>query len=147
MRNAYRVLAMLIAAGVVVQAATIAYAMFQVLHSTDNGGVFDENTADNAGQLVHGVIGSSVIPFIALVLLILSFFAKIPGGVKWAAITFGLVALQIVLAVFAKGLPLIGILHGLNAFALAGVASIAGRQARLADTAAPAARDTTAPAL
>ncbi len=36
--------------------------------------------------MLHGMIGMMLIPLLALVLLIISFFAKIPGGVKWAAI-------------------------------------------------------------
>ena len=79
MRATYRILALLIAAGVVVQAALIAVAWFQVLNDTDSGAVFDKNSG-NWAHVAHGVIGGGVIPVIALVLLILSFFARIPGG-------------------------------------------------------------------
>jgi hypothetical protein len=137
MRAAYRVLALLIAVGVVVQAALIAVGWFQALHELDNGTVIDKNYEGNWAHAGHGQVGIMVIPFIALVLLILSFFAKIPGGVKWAAITFGVVVLQIVFAFAGFGAPIVGALHGINAFALAGVASIAARKARLAE--APAA--------
>jgi hypothetical protein len=122
---------------VVVQAALIAVAWFQVLNDTDSGAVFDKNSG-NWAHVAHGVIGGGVIPVIALVLLILSFFARIPGGVKWAAITFGVVALQFGLAAAGYMAPIVGALHGINAFVLAGVASIAARQARRAETAAPA---------
>jgi hypothetical protein len=80
-----------------------------------------------------------VIPLIAVLLLIVSFFARIPGGIKWAAITFGVTALQLLLAVISDDAPVVGLLHGINAFALAGVASIAMRKARLADRTEPAA--------
>src|SRR5205814_7337733 len=93
MRATYRVLALLIAACVVLQAAFIAVAWFTVLHNTDSGAVFDKNS-ENWGHAAHSVVGSGVIPLLAIVLLILSFFARIPGGVKWAAITLGVVALQ-----------------------------------------------------
>jgi hypothetical protein len=138
MRAAYRVLALLIAVGVVVQVASIAYAWFQVLHDLDGGGVFDKNTERNAGHALHGMVGVMVIPLLALLLLIVSFFAKIPGGVKWAGITLGVTVLQVALAFVSFGAPIVGTLHGINALALAGVASIAARKARTADAAVPA---------
>jgi hypothetical protein len=127
---------MLIAVGVVFQAAFIAWGVFAVVHDTDDGAVFDKNT-DNAGFITHAAVGDSLIPLLALLLLIISFFARIPGGVKWAAITFGVMVLQVVLAFAGRAVPLIGLLHGINAFALAAVASIAMRKARQASTAAP----------
>jgi hypothetical protein len=137
MRATYRILALLIAVGVVLQAAFIAIGWFQVLHDTDSGAVYDKNSGDNWAQMAHGEVGVMVIPLIAIVLLIISFFARIPGGVKWAAITFGLVVLQIALAFVSYSAPVVGSLHAINAFALAGVASIAARKARLAETESP----------
>jgi hypothetical protein len=134
MRAVYRVLAMLIAVGVVIQAAAIAYALFDILHKTDDGQIFTKDS-DNAGIAVHQVVGEMVVPLLVLALLIVSFFAGIPGGVKWAAITFGVLILQIVLAYASFPVPILGTLHALNAFALAAVASIAMRQARLAGSA------------
>lgn len=138
MRATYRVLALLIAVGVVLQAMFIAIGWFQVLHDTDKGAVYDKNTGENWAQVAHGTVGVMVVPLIAIILLIISFFARIPGGVKWAAITFGVVVLQILFAFVGFAAPVLGALHGINAFALAGVASIAARKAREAETAAPA---------
>jgi hypothetical protein len=138
MRTAYRVLAMLIAIGVVVQAALVAAAWFAALRSLDDGTVLDKNYEGNWASMAHGQLGMAVLPLIALALLIISFFAHIPGGVKWAAITLGVTVLQIVLAFAGFAVPVLGALHGVNAFALAGVASIAMRKARLASTAPPA---------
>ncbi|HEY0533449.1 MAG TPA: hypothetical protein VGD29_17810 [Actinoplanes sp.] len=137
MRLVYRILAMLIAVGVVVQAAAIAFALFDIEKKTDDGQIFSKNS-HNGGIALHSVLGAMVIPVIALLLLIVSFFAAIPGGVKWAAITFGVLVLQVVLAYAGDALPAIGVLHGINAFALAAVASIAMRKARLAESPAPA---------
>lgn len=138
MRLVYRILAMLIAAGVVVQAAAIAFALFDIEKKAGDGQVFSEDS-HNGGVALHSVLGEMVIPVLALLLLIISFFAAIPGGVKWAAITFGVLVLQIVLAFAGDAVPAIGVLHGINAFALAAVASIAMRKARLADSAPAAA--------
>jgi len=132
MKSVYRVLAYLIALGVVIQAAAIAYAWFAVLGEVDGGAVFDENSEGNAGHALHGIVGMTVIPVVALIFLILSFFAKVPGGVKWAAITFGLVVLQIALAFVGFGAAAVGALHGVNAIALAAVASFAGSRVRSA---------------
>ncbi|GAA2638289.1 hypothetical protein [Paractinoplanes durhamensis] len=131
MRAVYRILAMLIAVGVVVQTCAIAYALFDILHKTDDGQVFTKDS-DNAGIALHAVVGEMVVPLLCLLLLIVSFFAGIPGGVKWAAITFGVLVLQIVLAYASFPVPVLGVLHAINAFALAAVASLAMRQARLA---------------
>jgi hypothetical protein len=129
MKSTYRVLALLIALGVVVQAMSIALGWFLVLKDVDDGAVFDKNTDFNAGQITHSTVGLMVIPLLAIVLLIVSFFAGIAGGVKWAAIVFGLVALQIVLGFLSFAVPALGALHGLNALAVLAVAGIAGRRA------------------
>jgi hypothetical protein len=134
MRSTYRVLALLVALGVAVQAMSIALGFFIVLK--------DKNIGENIGLELHGVVGETVIPLIAVVLLIVSFFAGIAGGVKWAAIVFGLVVLQVVLAFVASAAPAVGALHGLNALALIAVAGIAGR--RVANQAASSATSTEA---
>ena len=136
MRSVYRVLAGLVAICVVLQAMFIALGGFGVLKDVDGGAVFDKNSDPNTGQLLHGYFGMMIIPIIALLLLIISFFAKVDGGVKWALYVVGLVALQIALAFVSFGAPVVGLLHGLNAFALAGVASMAARRAAAAPVAA-----------
>ncbi len=129
MKATYRVLANLIALGVLLQAMSVALGWFMVLKDVDGGAVFDKNSDFNFGQVAHGMIGIIAIPLLAIILLIVSFFTKLAGGVKWAAIIFGLVALQIVLAFVSFGVPAIGALHGANALALLAVAGIAGRRA------------------
>jgi len=129
MNATYRVLALLIAVGVVVQAMAIALAWFTVLKDVDGGAVYDKNTEYNLGQSLHGMVGMIAMPLLALLLMIVSFFARIPGGVKWAAIVLGLVILQIALAFVSWAAPAIGALHGANALALLAVAGMAGRRA------------------
>ncbi len=138
MKSVYRVLAGLIAIGVVVQAMSIALAWFTAINDMNDGLVMDENSEGNFGHATHGILGMMVIPILALLLLIISFFAKVEGGIKWALYVVGLVALQIALAFVSFGAPAVGALHGLNAFALAGVASMAARKAAASSaTAAP----------
>lgn len=129
MKSTYRVLAFLIAAAVVLQAMWIVLGNFIMIHDVEEEGlVVDKNYEANFAQVMHGNFGMMVIPLLAILLLIISFFAKVPGGVKWALIVFGLVALQITLAFVSFGVPAVGALHALNAFALMGCAAMAGRR-------------------
>ncbi len=74
----------------------IAFGMFDILNAADDGRAY---TGDfNTGQVLHSVFGLMVIPLLAIIMLIVSFFARIPGGVKYAGIVFGLVVLQFLLA-------------------------------------------------
>ena len=136
MKATYRVFAYLIALCVVAQAMFMALGGFTMIHDIDKGLVVDKNFEDfNFGQSMHGTFGMMVIPALALLFLIVSFFAKVPGGVKWAGITFLLVALQITFAFVAFGAPAVGALHGINALALLAAAGYAGRRV---DTNTPA---------
>ena len=66
---------------------------------------------------------------VALVLLIVSFFAKIEGGIRAALFVFLDVVLQWVLAFVSFGVWAIGILHGLNAFLMFGLGLMAAAAA------------------
>jgi amino acid transporter len=135
MRTAYRVLAYLIAAEVVIQAAAIAYAIFGMGAWVEGGGVLDKATQESettdfaglGGFILHGINGQIVVPVLALALLIVSFFTTMRGAAKWAGIVVGVVVLQVLLGVFGHPLPLLGMLHGLNALVLLVVALIAAR--------------------
>lgn len=138
MRQTYRVVASLIALGVIVQAAAIAFGWFQVITDVESGAVLDENAELNAGHIIHGLNGMYVMPLLGLVLLGVSFAAarSVPGARKWGGIVFGLIILQVVLA-FAAFIvaPLIGALHGINALL---VFAAAARAAMLTRAAVPA---------
>jgi uncharacterized sodium:solute symporter family permease YidK len=138
MRVVYRVLAFLIAIEVLIQAMAIAYAIAGLgKWVEDDGGVLNKQVLDAesadfpgvGGFMVHGMNGMMIIPILVLLLLIVSFFAKVPGGVRSAAILVGLVVLQVFLGIFAHSVPFVIVLHVLNAFAILGVAAMAGRSA------------------
>ena len=137
MRSAYRVIAGLVSLGVVVQAASIAYAMFAIAHEVDSGTVIDKNYVEHSsgpegiGFAIHAIDGQLVIPLLALVLLVVSFFAKVPGGVKWAAFTFLAVVVQVALAFVSFAAPVAGFLHGLNALVVFSLSVFAARRARV----------------
>jgi hypothetical protein len=70
-----------------------------------------------------------IVPLIALLLLISSFFAKIPGGVLWAGLVLLTVVVQELLGIFGHGTPVLGMVHGAVAFVLFVFAVIAARKA------------------
>ena len=142
MRTAYKVLAYLVAAEVAIQAMVMVWAIAGLGKWVDGGGVFDKSVieADSGpaampfpevlGILVHGINGIFVVPGIALLLLIVSFFTKVRGAIKWAVIVFVLVVAQGQIGFLGHDFPLAGLLHGLNAFALFAVALYAARRMR-----------------
>ena len=141
MRTAYKVLAYLVAAEVAVQAMVMVWAIAGLGKWIVGGGVLDGSVIESGGTLpfpeffgiiVHGINGTFVVPAIALLLLIVSFFTKVRGAIKWAVIVFVLVVVQGQLGFFGHDFPLAGALHGLNALALFGVALYAGRRLRAA---------------
>jgi hypothetical protein len=106
----------------------------------DDGGVLNKQVLDAesadfpgvGGFMVHGLNGTMIIPILVLLLLVVSFFAKVPGGVRSALIVLVLVAVQVFLGIFAHDVPGVIVLHVLNAFAIMGVAAMAGRSASVA---------------
>ena len=145
MKAAYRVLAYLVALEVVVQAAMMVFAVAGLGIWVDNGGVFDKSAFENddlsftgvVGFMVHGINGMMIIPLLGLALLVVSFFAKVPGGVKIAGLVLGAIVVQVLLGVFGHESAYIGALHGLNAFILFGSAVYAARLARTAGVETP----------
>ena len=128
MRAAYRYLGIGIAAFVVFQAAVLAFGVFELGKQVDDNGSITKETAENhiTGLNLHG-IGAMILSVLVIAMLIVSFFVKVEGAVKWAGIVFGLTLLQWVLAILAFSVPAIGLLHGINAFAIAATAGIAAR--------------------
>jgi hypothetical protein len=128
MRSTYRAVAYVIAAGVALQAASVALGFFGILHEIEGGGAVTASYdwESNLGVMIHRVNGF-LIPLYALALLVVSFFTRAPGAVRWAASVLGLVLLQIGLLFPAFAVSENwGALHGLNALLVLGVALRAG---------------------
>jgi hypothetical protein len=115
----------------------IAYEFFRMTGYLEGGGTLDGAALDSrhfpgaGGANLHS-IGAGVVSLLALLLLISSFFAKIPGGVKWALIVFGFTVLQWAFAILAFIVSSLGFLHGINALALFGCAAMAAMRVRRA---------------
>jgi hypothetical protein len=142
MRTAYKVLAYLVAIEVVIQAMAVVWAIAGLTKWVDAGGVFDKSVMENegmpfpevAGIFVHGINGAFVIPALALILVILSFFTKVRRAITWAVIVFVLAVLQGQLGFLGHEYTAVAAVHGLNALALFATALYAGLRLR---TAAP----------
>lgn len=138
MRSVYRVFAFLIAAEVAIQASMMAFAVAGLGVWVDKeGGVLDKATFESepdftgaVGFMVHGINGMMVIPLLALIFLIISFFAKVPGGAKWAALVLLAVVIQVTLGIFGHENAVFGLLHGLNALLLFSLAFMAGKRVK-----------------
>ena len=129
MKTVHKVLAYLIALEVMIQAALIAFAVAGIGVWVQDGGSLDEAAFEAifegeltftgvAGMMFHGMNGMMVIPLLALLLLITSFFAKTPGAIKFSLLTLGLVVLQVFLGFMGHETPYGGMLHGFNALLL-----------------------------
>lgn len=140
MRKAYRIVADLIAIGVAVQSMMMVWAISGLLHWVNDGGTLDSKTLDGwdenppdfqgaVGFAIHGMLGTTLLPLLALALLVLAFFAKVDNGVRWAAIVFVSVLVQVAVGMAGEDAPWVGLVHGLNAFALFSVAIVAARAA------------------
>jgi hypothetical protein len=139
MRTAYKVLAYLVVAEVAVQAMVMVWGIAGLVKWVDSGGVFDKGVMESegsppfpevAGIMVHIFNGFFVIPGLALLLLIVSFFTKVRGAIRWAAIVLALVVVQCLLGIFGHEFTAAAAVHGLNALALFGTAIYAGRRLR-----------------
>ena len=142
MRRAYHVLAYLIAVEVVVQAMMMATAVAGLDHWIEDGATVNKHVMDkhpsftgSFGFPVHAINGEMLIPLLALALLVISFMAKVVGGTRWALYILGLIVVQVVLGVSQGKVPFLGLLHGLNAFAIFAVAVLAARRSKVAEPA------------
>jgi heme A synthase len=158
-RTVYRVLASLVALEVVVQAAALALGFAGLAHWVNTGGVADSASIggeedpfpEAVGFLVHGINGSIVVPALALLLVVASFFAGVRRGTAWALGVLGLVVVQVMLGFSAADVPALGAVHGTNALLLFTTALLAARRARApravaAEAGQPAAAEVSGPA-
>jgi hypothetical protein len=140
MKTAYRVLAYLIVAEVVVQAAAIAYGFFGFGKYIEDGNVVTKASIESnisfdglLGLIVHGINGQIGVPLIGLALLVVALIGKI--GIRQAVTLFVMIAVQVGLGLLAHGIPVLGALHGLNAIGIALMAFVAARSVGVPRTA------------
>ena len=148
MRMTYRIFADAIAILVVIQAALMVWAIAGLFKWIDaEGGALDKQVLESwenepptfdgsIGAFLHFLIGGMLIPALAIIFLLISFFAKVPRGVVLALIVVALVAVQYFAGMYAEvGGATVGIIHGVNAFFLFGAALMAAKAAAKPKTA------------
>jgi hypothetical protein len=139
-RKTYRILADAIAVLVALQAMFMVFAIAGLFRWIDDGATLDaaviESWQDDpptfqgaVGHFLHVMVGTYLFPLIGLALLIIAFFTRFDGAIRWAAIILALIVLQVAAGIFAQDAPWLGLVHGLNAFALFSVAIVAARAA------------------
>ncbi len=140
MRKTYRILADIVAVLVVIQAAMIVFSIAGLFKWIDDGATLDAGVIKSwqddpptftgaIGHFIHVMSGTYLIPLIGLALLVVAFFAAVPGGVKWASIIAVSIIVQVVAGIMADGAPWLGLVHGINAFILFSAAIMAARAA------------------
>jgi hypothetical protein len=117
MRAVYRYLSLLVFVAVIIQVGFAGYGAFSVAGDTDNGGTVDEDTFGDAFGL-HAGFGYLVV-LLGLIALIVALIAR--HRIKHTAILFGLLILQVLLAWFGFGTPIIGFFHPINALVIFGL--------------------------
>lgn len=118
-------LARLIALLVVVQAAVAVWGVAEDIQFQEaNPGV---PSPFPLGAQLHGILGMYVIPIAALVLFVLALIVR--RARLWAGLALASAVVQVL---FGLGgilvTPYLGLLHGINAFVLAGLAMMAARE-------------------
>jgi hypothetical protein len=130
LNSAFRIWASLVSLAVIVQVGLAAYGGFHAADEADDKGAIGKKTVEH-GFSPHSALGYAIF-LAAIVLLLLAFAARSSGAsdrVKWSALIAGLVLVQILLAWLGDAVAWLGVLHGMNALAIAGLAgSLAGRE-------------------
>lgn len=133
----YRLLASLVAVGVVIQAALIAYGIAGLSHwiyderNTATRATFEEDgDVDYGGKLgfdLHGELGALWLPLLALAFLVVAFVTRrsVEHGLRVAGIVLALMVLQAVLGFATLAVPGLAVLHAVNALALFSTAAYA----------------------
>ena len=132
MKAAYKWLAFIIAAEVVIQAASIAFGYARLDKYVADGATLTKDTDSFPGVtslVVHAINGMMLIPLLAIALLVVAFLSRIPGAPKVAGILLGMVVLQVALGAFGHAVPFLALLHGMLALGIFGYAAMIGVRA------------------
>jgi hypothetical protein len=130
LNSAFRIWASVVSLAIIVQVGLAAYGAFNAVDKSDDKGTIGKDAVSD-GFSAHAALGY-IILLAAIVLLVLAFAGRRAGGtsrVRWSGLIFGLLVVQVLLAWAGDASAWLGILHGMNALAIAGLAgSLAGRE-------------------
>jgi hypothetical protein len=130
LNSAFRIWASLVSLAIIVQVGLAAYGAFNATDKSDDQGTIGKDAVSD-GFSAHAALGY-IILLGAIFLLVLAFASRRAGDsgrVRWSGLILGLLVVQVLLAWAGSASAWLGILHGMNALAIAGVAgSLAGRE-------------------
>jgi uncharacterized protein DUF6220 len=130
LNSAFRIWASLLSLAVIFQVGLAAYGAFNAVDKSDDNGTIGKDAVSD-GFSAHAGLGY-VILLAAIVLVLLAFAGRRAGDtnrVRWSGLIFGLLVVQVLLAWAGGATAWLGVLHGMNALAIAGLAgSLAGRE-------------------
>jgi len=130
LNSAFRIWASLISLAIIVQVGLAAYGAFNAVDKSDDNGTIGK-TAVSDGFNAHTALGY-IILLAALILLVLAYAGRgtgSPGRLRWSGLILGLLVVQVLLAWAGDATQWLGVLHGMNALAIAGFAgNLAGRE-------------------
>jgi hypothetical protein len=127
--SAFRIWSSLVSLAIIVQVGLAAYGGFHAVNESDDKGVIGKKAVSN-GFDAHAALGY-IILLAAIVLVVLAFLSRAngPWRPRWSGLILGLIVVQVLLAWLGGAAAWLGVLHGMNALAVAGVAgSLAGRE-------------------
>ncbi|MDR7328760.1 hypothetical protein [Corynebacterium guangdongense] len=129
MKTTYRVLAWVIAALVVAQAASEAWFASGVGKFLREGGTLNlEDTSGPVpfveiyGVIWHGMAGMYLIPVVSLVFLIVGFLSRNRRARTFSLVVAVLVFLQVTMGILASDMTILALFHGMNALLIFGTA-------------------------
>ena len=129
MSSAFRIWSSLVSLAIIVQVGLAAYGAFHAVDESDDKGTIGKNAVSN-GFDAHAALGYIILlAVIILVVLALVTRGDAEWRVRWSLVLLGLMIAQILFAWLGDAVSGLGVLHGMNALAVAGVAgSLAGRE-------------------
>ena len=130
MNGAFRIWASLVSLAIIVQVGLAGYGAFHAVDESDDKGTIGKDAVSD-GFSAHAALGY-IILLAAIILVVLAFLASRGSDrrrLRWSGAIVGLIILQTLLAWAGGAADWLGVLHGMNALAVAGVAgSLAGRE-------------------
>jgi hypothetical protein len=130
LNSVFRIWASIVSLAIIIQVGLAGYGAFHAADVSDDKGSIGKKAVSD-GFSAHNALGY-IILLAALILLVLAVVQRrtgSPGRVQWSAGIFGLIVVQVLLAWAGGAADWLGVLHGMNALAVAGVAgSFAGRE-------------------